>query len=100
MVNIKRIRIYPLSVAAGTLKAKADVTLEIDSWEMGINGCRIIKPEGKDPWVGFPQERYHTKGRDHYKEIIYLNSVSRTEISKEIISEYFKLINKNNNSQT
>ncbi len=91
---VKRVKVYVLNSNAGTLKAKADVTLAIGEMEIGINSCRIIQSEGKDPWVGFPQEKYRSGTDDKYKEIIFLNLPARVEITKSIISEYSNLINK------
>lgn len=88
-----KVRIYPLNAKAGTLKAKADVTLSFGGYELGINSCRVIQSEGKEPWVGFPQEKYRAGNDERYKEIIFLNQSARIEITRSIIAEYMNLIN-------
>ena len=73
-----------------SLKAKADITLQLEDGEITLRGFRVVQVCGKGPFVAAPQERYKNKEvKDTYKAII-LMSRSLEALLYPIVLEDFK----------
>ena len=81
------IRVFPVS-GNSKLKAKANVTLEIESARVCIKQFRIHDDGEKAPWVGVPTERYLKNGKEEYFEIAWLDESAQAQIYPKILEVY------------
>jgi hypothetical protein len=87
-VSIQEIKIWV--VAAGkSLKAKVDLTFNMNGATLTLKGFRIVEPPGRSPFVAPPQEHYRGKdGKEVYKDLIWLDRTLQEEVYPKIIQEF------------
>lgn len=62
------------SESAKNLLAEASITFRSDLGDLTINKVRLVKGNGDDPFLSFPQETYDDKkGIKQYKKLVYLS---------------------------
>jgi hypothetical protein len=68
----------------GPTKAHADVQLMLSNGEITLIGFAVIAQPGKEPFVGFPQNR----GRNKYFPVVQAKGDIHDEIEEAILRAY------------
>ena len=70
----------------GSVRAYADLRITLSDGELQLIGFAIVEHPGKEPFVGFPQNR----GRNRYFPVVTAKGDLREEIIKKILRAYEK----------
>lgn len=83
-----KLRVDLRVVNLGKLKAFADVTIPSALGDITVLGFRVIREDGKNPWVGFPSNSYPRDGRIINKRLLDVSGRAKREIAQAVLSEY------------
>lgn len=75
---------------AGKLAARANVDINFDSHGLTLHGFRVIKEDGKAPWVAPPQFEYMKDGKKNYKNALGMTTDLRNLVAKAVLDEFLK----------
>ena len=87
MENVK-LRVDVRLVNHGKLRAFADVTIPSALGDITVLGFRVIREDGKKPWVGFPSNSYPKNGQVVNKKVLDISGRAKREIAEAVLLEY------------